>query len=168
MITSIINSLSSLPREAITFILAALPISEVRGSIPFGLFSGLGTARTLVISVIGNMSIIIPVLIFLKPVSGFLRRFWIFKKFFDWVFERTSKNAGLIEKYETLGLMLFVAVPLPMTGAWSGCIAASLFKIRFRYAFFAISLGVVTASLIVTLVCLLGKGVICRVLLLNY
>ncbi len=54
--------------------------------------------------------------------------------------------------------MLFVAVPLPMTGAWSGCIAASLFKIRFRYAFPAIFLGVVIAGLIVLAVCLFGKG----------
>jgi uncharacterized membrane protein len=54
--------------------------------------------------------------------------------------------------------MLFVAVPLPMTGAWSGCIAASLFKIKFRYAFPAIFLGVVEAGLVVMAVCLFGKG----------
>ena len=65
----------------------------------------------------------------------------------------------LVEKYEALGLALFVAIPLPVTGAWTGCIAASLFKIRFRYAFPAICVGVFIAAIIVTLLTLVGKGV---------
>jgi uncharacterized membrane protein len=85
-----------------------------------------------------------------------LRKFKVWSKFFDWLFKRTKKNSDLIQKYEALGLALFVAIPLPMTGAWSGVIAASLFKIRFRYAFIAILTGVLSAGLIVLLLCKLG------------
>jgi uncharacterized membrane protein len=93
----------------------------------------------------------------LNPVSERLRKFPLCKRFFDWLFERTKKKADVIQKYEALGLAIFVAIPLPMTGAWSGAVAASLFKIRFRYAFPAIFLGVIGAAIIVTILCLLGK-----------
>jgi uncharacterized membrane protein len=168
MIDIIIKNLSALPREVVTFILAILPISEVRGAIPFGLISGLGLAKTLTISIFGNIIFIAPTLFLLEPVSNYLRRFWVFKRFFDWLFERTKKKATLVEQYETVGLMIFVAVPLPLTGAWTGCIAASLFKIRFKYAFLAVSLGVIIAAAIVTAVCLVGKGVLYNVIIPNY
>jgi uncharacterized membrane protein len=61
-----------------------------------------------------------------------------------------------VQKYEALGLVIFVAIPLPITGAWSGVIAASLFKIRFRYAFISIVCGIICAGLIVTSLCALG------------
>lgn len=162
---TIIGLLPSLSKEMVTFILAMLPISELRGSIPFGIAMGLSLRRVLTISIIGNLIPVIPILFLLEPVSEYLRRFWLFKKFFDWLFERTRKKANLIERYETLGLALFVAVPLPATGAWTGCVAASLFKMRFRYAFLAITAGVCIAAFIVTIVCLVGKGIFYRVLI---
>jgi len=158
-----VDFLSSLPKEAVTFILSMLPVSELRGAIPFGLSSGLDLGEVLTLSIIGNLVPVMPILFFLEPVSDYLRKFWLFKKFFDWLFERTRKRSDLIEKYETLGLILFVAIPLPMTGAWTGCIAASLFKIRLRYAFPAIAIGVFIAAAIVTGVCFLGKGLLYNV-----
>ncbi|MFH1868431.1 MAG: small multi-drug export protein [Candidatus Omnitrophota bacterium] len=165
MIDPIIKGLSSLPKELTTFILAMLPISELRGSIPFGLSMGLSLKKVLAISIAGNLVPVVPMLFLLEPVSGYLRRFWLFKKFFDWLFERTKRKADLIRRYEVLGLMLFVAIPLPVTGAWTGCVAATLFKLRLRHAFFAISLGVCIAALIVTAVCFLGKGIFYNVFL---
>lgn len=165
---AIIGFLSSLPKEAATLILAMLPISELRGAIPFGIAGGLGLGKVLIIAVVGNLIPVIPILFLLEPVSGYLRRFWIFKKFFDWLFERTRRKAKLVERYEFLGLILFVAIPLPVTGAWTGCVAASLFKIRLRYAFLAITIGVLLAALIVTTVCLLGKGIWHGLLIPNY
>lgn len=158
MLETIINTLKGIPKEWLTVIIAALPISELRGSIPVALMSGLSPAKAFFLSIIGNSLPIIPALFLLEPVSSGLRRFKIWAKFFDWLFERTKEKADLIQKYEAVGLMLFVAIPLPMTGAWSGCVAASLFKIKFRYAFPAIFLGVVLAGLIVLSVCLFGKG----------
>ena len=97
-----------------------------------------------------------PALFLLEPVSHKLRRFKIWSRFFDWLFERTKKKSDSIQKYEALGLAIFVAIPLPMTGAWSGVVAASLFKIKFRYAFIAIVAGVIGAGLIVSILCTLG------------
>ena len=159
MIQTIIEFLSSLSKEQATFILAMMPISELRGAIPFGLSSGLSLGKVLFLSIIGNLVPVLPILFLLEPVSGYLRRFFLFKRFFDWLFERTRKKADLVEKYEAIGLALFVAIPLPITGAWTGCVAATLFKVRLRYAILAIFAGVCIASVIVTSVFFIGKGI---------
>jgi uncharacterized membrane protein len=137
-------------------ILGALPISELRGAIPLGLSFGMSLPKAFWLAVLGNISFIAPALFLFEPVSTKLRKFKLWSRFFDWLFERTKKNADTIQKYEALGLAIFVAVPLPMTGAWSGVVAATLFKIRFRYAFIAIVLGVIGAGLIVSTLCALG------------
>jgi uncharacterized membrane protein len=158
MTEAVVNVLKGIPKEWVTIIIAALPISELRGSIPVALVMGIEPVKALFLSILGNSIPIIPVLFLLEPVSNALMRFKPWKRFFDWLFERTKSKGDLIQKYEAIGLMLFVAVPLPMTGAWSGCIAASLFRIKFRYALPAIFSGVVLAGLIVMSVCLFGKG----------
>ena len=147
--------------ELITVIVAALPVSELRGAIPLALLSfKMPLLKLFFLSVLGNLAPVIPLLLFLEPASKRLRHFALWRNFFDHLFERTRKKAILIEKYEALGLALFVAIPLPVTGAWTGCIAASLFKIRFRYAFPAICVGILIAGLIVTSVTLMGKGIL--------
>ena len=163
MISEVLQILESLPKELATFLLAMLPVSELRGAIPFGLSSQIPLARVLILSIVGNLVPVVPILFLLEPVSNYLRRFALFKRFFDWLFERTRKRAHLVERYEALGLVLFVAIPLPITGAWTGCIAASLFKVRLRYAFFAIAAGVLIAALIVTTVYFAGKGILYNV-----
>jgi len=168
MIEQVINILSTLPKELVTFIISMLPISELRGAIPYGLSVGLDLKTIIPIVIIGNLIPVIPILFLLEPVSEYLRRFGIFKKFFDWLFERTRKKAKLVEKYEILGLILFVAIPLPITGAWTGSVAASLFKVRLRYAFLAIAIGVCIAAVIVTTVCLIGKGIFYSVFIPHY
>jgi len=159
MFQPIIDFLKSIPKEWAVIIIASLPVAELRGSIPVALSLGLSPAKAFLLSVIGNSLPIIPVLFFLEPISNALMRFKPWNRFFTWFFARTIQNGELIQKYEALGLLLFVAVPLPMTGAWSGCIAASLFRIKFRYAFPAIFLGVVIAGIIVLTVCLFGRGI---------
>ena len=158
MIEAIVGALKGIPKEWITVIIAMLPIAELRGSIPVALMMGIPPLKAFLLSIIGNFLPVLPVLFLLEPVSNALMRFKPWKKFFDWLFEKTKAKGDLIQKYEAIGLMLFVAVPLPMTGAWSGCIAASLFRIKFRYAFPAILLGVICAGIIVISVCLFGKG----------
>lgn len=157
MVQNIVNFLSGLPDEVVTVIIAALPISELRGAIPVAYcVMKMPLSKTLIFSYIGNMLPVIPLLVLLEPVSARLRRFHIWRKFFDWLFERTKKKAEIVQRYEALGLILFVAIPLPVTGAWTGCIAASLFKIKFKYAFPAIFIGVIIAGVVVTLLTLMG------------
>ena len=157
MIERVVDFLNGLPQEAITVIIAALPVSELRGSIPVAyLVMKMPLPKVLLLSYIGNMLPVIPLLLLLEPVSERLRRFHVWRRFFNWLFERTKKRAEIVQRYEALGLMLLVAIPLPMTGAWTGCIAASLFKIKFRYAFPAVLLGVIIAGVAVTLLVMMG------------
>ncbi len=156
MLNIIINWLKNIPKEYIVIIVGALPISELRGAIPLALSFGLPMYKAFFLSVLGNILPIVPALFLLEPISNSLRKYRIWSRFFDWLFERTKKNADKVQRYEALGLAIFVAIPLPMTGAWSGVVAASLFKIRFRYAFIAITMGVITAGIIVAILCALG------------
>ena len=164
MFNAILDWLKDLPNEYIVVILGFLPISELRGAIPVGLSLGMGMAKAFWLAVLGNTIFIAPALFLFAPVSGYLRKFPLWARFFNWLFERTKKNSDSIQKYEALGLAIFVAIPLPMTGAWSGVVAASLFKIRFRYAFISIVAGVLGAGLIVSGLCALGM-MTCKVVL---
>ncbi len=159
MIEKLLEFLNGLPKEVITVIIAALPVSELRGAIPIAYCAmKMPLSRTLFFAYLGNMLPVIPLLILLEPVSARLRRFHLWRRFFDWLFEKTRKKAEIVQRYEALGLILFVAIPLPVTGAWTGCIAASLFKIKFRYAFPAILIGVLIAGIIVTILTLMGAN----------
>ncbi|MBU0710216.1 MAG: small multi-drug export protein [Candidatus Omnitrophica bacterium] len=156
MIELILSWLKDIPKELVVMIVGALPISELRGAIPLGLYYGMPLGKVFCLAVLGNLIPVIPVFFLLEPISQRLRKFKIWARFFDWFFERTKKKAELIQKYEALGLMMFVAIPLPVTGAWTGLAAATLFKIRFKYAFIAIFAGVVIAGIIVSILSTLG------------
>jgi len=156
----LIELLKGLPPEEVTVLIAALPIAELRGAIPAGLAMNLPLWHAFWWACLGNLLPVVPLLLFLNPVSAWCRRFPFWKRFFDWLFTRTADKSGLIQRYEALGLALFVAVPLPMTGAWTGCVAASLFKIPFRLAFLAIAAGVFLAGLLVSLLVYTGRLVV--------
>lgn len=141
-----------LPPEAAVLFLSMLPISELRGAIPLGLYYGLDPLSTYIIAVVGNMLPVVPLLLFLGPVSDFLRRWRVFDRFFDWLFARTRRNhTARFERWGLLALTLFVAIPLPVTGAWTGCAAAFVFGIRFWRAFLAVLCGVLISGTVVTL-----------------
>jgi uncharacterized membrane protein len=147
--------------EISIILIAASPVLELRGAIPYGLYL-LGTqhyVKIFLLSIFGNFLPVIPLLLLLMPVSNKLRSFFVWRKFFDWFFEKTRKKATLVEKYEALGLVLFVAIPLPVTGVWTAAVAATLFKIKFRYALLAITAGMILAGFIVSLVCLGGINI---------
>jgi uncharacterized membrane protein len=148
----LLELLSGAPHEVATLILAMLPISELRGAIPYAVTVGhMSWQKAFVLSVVGNALPVLPILYFIGPVSDYLRRFRLFDAFFTWIFARTRRKGELIERLEAVGLMLFVAVPLPVTGAWTGSLAAFLFGIRTSLAFPAILLGVLLAGVIVTM-----------------
>ncbi|MCK4563303.1 MAG: small multi-drug export protein [Verrucomicrobia bacterium] len=151
---------------AITAI-STLPIVELRGAVPAGHI--LYETRTLKraekvkkalwiygVAVAGNMLPIPFILLLLGPVSKFLMRFPVGKRFFDWLFARTRKKSASIEKYEALGLTLFVAIPLPVTGGWTGAMAAFLMGISFGKSMLYILMGVMIAGVIMTILALLG------------
>ncbi|RKY66746.1 MAG: ligand-binding protein SH3 [Candidatus Latescibacterota bacterium] len=147
-----VEHLSALPQPLITLLIATLPVSELRGAIPWALTAGgLGWQQAYFYAVLGNFLPVIPLLLLLEPVSLRLRKYSIWDKFFTWLFERTRRRSRLVERYEALGLALFVAIPLPVTGAWTGTVAAFLFGIRFKFAVWAILAGILIAGVVVTL-----------------
>ena len=154
---SIIHFFEVLPLEWTTFVIAMLPIVELRGSIPYAIGMGMTWPQAYLISVVGNLVPIIPILLFLGPVSAWLERLPGFGRFFNWLFARTRRRSRLVERYGPWGLTLFVAIPLPITGAWTGSAAAYIFGIPFRRSFPAILGGVLLAGAVVTLAV---KGVI--------
>ncbi len=149
-------------KELIVVLIAALPIAELRLSIPIAIMKepygfGLDPFTALFLSVIGNMLPVIPLLLFLEPVSNFLRRWRIGDIFFTWLFERTHrKHSAEFEKYGSIGLAIFVGIPLPATGAWTGCAAAFIFGFEFKNAFLAILAGVIIAGTVVTVLTVTG------------
>jgi uncharacterized membrane protein len=108
------------------------------------------------LAVIGNLIPIVPMLFLLEPASRWAETSSLGRKFFHWLLRRTRRKGELVEKYESLGLMLFVSIPLPVTGAWTGSVAAFLFQIRFRHALLAVTAGVLIAGIIVSGLTLLG------------
>jgi uncharacterized membrane protein len=106
---------------------------------------------TYFLAVLGNFLPVIPILTLLGPAERHLRRFQKVDRFLDWLFRRTEKRSSLIQRYQALGLILFVAIPLPMTGAWTGSVAAYLFKLPLRFSVPCIILGVCLAGGVVSL-----------------
>ncbi len=148
--------LSGIPAEIQMMVLSAFPLTELRGSIPIAFLNAHWMWpwwKIYLLAVAGNMLPVPFILWFLGPVSRFLSRWKFFERFFDKLFERARRRAGTkIEKYEALGLTLFVAIPLPVTGAWTGCVVAFLFGIPVRIAIPSIALGVAIAGAIITLI----------------
>lgn len=143
--------------EAKTIVVAMLPIFELRGAIPMAiLYLKLSITTAYFWAVIGNLIPIIPILLFLGPVSNYMRRFRIFDRFFTWLFSRTRKRSRLVERLELLGLVLFVAIPMPITGAWTGSVAAFLFDFGFARSLLAIAIGVLIAGIVVTMATVFG------------
>jgi uncharacterized membrane protein len=136
-------------------LMAMIPLGELRASIPFAIgIHHMPVPQAFLLSVLGNMLPVLPLLLFLEPVSNWLRRYRVFDKFFGWLFARTRRYSAKVERYGALALAPFVAIPLPVTGAWTACAIAFVFGIRARYAFPTIFAGVLGAGVIVTLSCM--------------
>ncbi len=144
-------------KELVVLIISALPILELRGAIPVAInLFHLHWYYAFLLAIIGNLIPVPLILLFLNAVVRFLSRVSFFDRFFRWLFAYTRKRGGIIERYERIGLALFVAIPLPVTGAWTGSLAAVLFGLKFKHAMLSIFIGVLIAGIIVTCLSLLG------------
>jgi uncharacterized membrane protein len=139
--------------------IAALPIVELRGALPAAIFVyGMPWYEAFTLSIIGNL-IPVPFILWGMPIAEkLLRKIPIFDRFFNWLFARTRRKAeDTIRIYGLIGLAIFVAVPLPATGAWTGSLAAYLFGFKKVPALLSITLGVIGAGIIITIICMTGK-----------
>ena len=165
---SVLNTLHGLgfSKEMVVVAVSALPIVELRGAIPFALGliptqiypEAIAWYHALPLAIAGNLIPVPLLLLFFAAISRKLGRIGIFKRWFTWLEERARRRGRVVERYKQIGLMLFVSVPLPVTGAWTGSLAATIFEVKFKPAFLYILAGVCIAGGIVTAVCMLASG----------
>lgn len=142
--------------EAVVLLVAMLPIVELRGAIPVGEnLLRLPLWKTVSLAIVGNMLPILLVVFLLEQLTVWLGRVPLFRRFFDWLFRRTRARSGVIARYEFWGLVIFVGIPLPMTGAWTGAVASVLMAMPYGRSLLAIFVGVLLAAVVVTMLSLL-------------
>jgi uncharacterized membrane protein len=144
--TQLLNFLNTELTVALT---AALPIIELRGAIPVGISLGLSPLHAAIISFIGSM-IPVPIILFtIRPIFNYLKKTKLFRNMVEKLISRSSSKSGNVQKYGFWGLLIFVAIPLPGTGVWSGALAAALLDMRFKLAFPAILIGNMIAGALI-------------------
>jgi len=144
-------------KELVVLIISALPIFELRGALPVALnVFHFPWYYALPLAIIGNLLPVPIILLLFNAISRGLSKIGFFDRFLRWLFEHTRQRGKIVEKYERIGLALFVAIPLPITGAWTGSLVAVLFGLKFRHAFLSIFIGICIAGIIVTCLSLLG------------
>lgn len=138
--------------ELVVFIISLLPILELRGGLIAAAIVGIEWYIALPICIIGNMLPIPFVLLFIRKIFEWLKKIKFMKKIVEKLDERAKKKSESINKFIVWGLFLFVAIPLPGTGAWTGALVADALDVRFKKSFPVIFAGVITAGLIVSFV----------------
>lgn len=175
MVGKILEFLSKLPKELYIFVISMLPIIELRGSVPVGAAIGMPFYTNYIVSVIGNLLPVPFVLLLMPMIIDFMARFKFFRPIANWLKEKAEKHKNKIIKPNVaedgeeskkearlstkifVALMLFVAIPLPGTGAWTGSLVAALFNLPKKSSFLAIMLGVMISGVIM---CLASYGVV--------
>jgi len=133
-------------------VVSAMPISELRGAIPLALYYyGIPPIQAYIISVLGNAFPVPFLLLFLDKIGKILDGFKLTSKVYRFFVERSERKRDLIDKYGYFGLTIFVAIPLPITGAWTGSLLAFLLGMKVLKSFSFIFVGILIAGLIVTL-----------------
>ena len=157
--------LASLPRELYVFIISILPLIELRGAIPVGAALGLEWYFNLPLAIVGNLLPIPFILLFITKIFDWMAKFKIFRPIIEWLRKKADKHSSRVlgEDAEIndasrkmpigifIGLMMFVALPIPGTGAWSGALVAALFNLPKKQSMLAITIGVLICGVIMTL-----------------
>jgi uncharacterized membrane protein len=144
-------------REWCVFLCAMIPIIELRGAIPLGAALGLHPVVNYLLAVAGNLLPVPFILLFIRKVLDWMERIPCFEKLVRWLRAKAEKGKGKVEKYAVIGLAIFVGVPLPGTGAWTGSLVAALMGMRFSKAMLSAICGVLAAGVLMSL---LSYGVV--------
>lgn len=141
---------AGIKEKLIVILVAAMPLSELRGAIPLGISMGFSPLESTILSIFGNMIPVPFLLKLLEPCMNYFENTKLFRGGVQWLKKRTlKKSRDKIKKYSVWGLFILVAIPLPTTGAWTGCVAATLLKLDFKKALLSIFSGIVAAGIIV-------------------
>ncbi len=152
----IFEAIRGLPAEWVVVILSALPISEVRGGIPAGIIMGLPLSRILPLAIVSNVVSVLPVVLCFNWVAQRLADKPLLGRLITRLIRRARAKEEMVKKHGVWAVTLFVAIPLPVTGAWTGSVVAAVFGMRFGRVLFCLTVGVMIASAIVTSLSLAG------------
>ncbi|MCC8163033.1 MAG: small multi-drug export protein [Lachnospiraceae bacterium] len=153
LMTWVINLLSGkASKELIIFVISLLPILELRGGLLAASVLNVEYVRALWICVIGNILPVPFILLLITPVFDWLKKTKTLRPLVEKLENRAMSKKDQIEKYQFWGLALFVGIPLPGTGAWTGCLIAALLGMKFRKAFPAALIGIALAAVIMSVV----------------
>ncbi len=142
-------------------LLSILPIAELRGGIPYAVANDIGLPEAFIACVIANMLVIPIVFVFLDTLHNQFYRVKPYRWFFDkWVVRTQRKAESNVARWGYWGVMLFVAIPLPTTGAYTGTLVAWLLKLDKKKAFWHLALGVVIAGIVVSIATMTGMEVL--------
>jgi uncharacterized membrane protein len=144
--------IEQIPNELYVLAMSMLPVVELRGAIPLGVSLGFSTLHSTILAVLGNAIIVPVLLIIIEPLFTHLKKLSQIRGFVERLEVRAASKVQNYRKYRLLGLFILVAVPIPTTGVYTGCIAAVIMKIRTRNAALAIIAGVITAGGIVFMI----------------
>ena len=135
------------------FGMAALPVLELRGAVPYGVAMDLPLPAVLTVSILGNLLPVPFIILFIRQILAWMKsKSRRLRGIAEKLEARAQAKGDILVTYETLGLFILVAIPLPGTGAWTGSLVAALFDLRMKHALPAIFLGVITAGLIMSVV----------------
>jgi putative small multidrug export related protein len=132
------------------FLISMLPVVELRGAIPVGAAIGLPWYLNMIVSIVGNLLPVPFILLFSVKAFEFMKKHNILVKFIEKIENRAKKRSEGLATGEFIGLMLFVAIPFPGTGAWTGALIAALLQFERKRSFIYITLGVLIAAAIMT------------------
>lgn len=154
LILSLFSNLNTLPfgKELIVFIISLMPILELRGGLLAASLLNLNPIKSYIIAIIGNIIPIPFILWFITSILEWMKKRKKLYKIVKWLDKKIDKHKEQIEKYGFLGLILFVGIPLPGTGAWTGCLIAAVLEMDRKKSFLAALLGVFIASIIMMLI----------------
>ena len=146
--------LETVGKELCVFFCSMIPIIELRGAIPLGAALGLPWWQSYALAVIGNMLPVPFILLLIKGMIGWMSRSKIsfFNKVANFLLRKVEKKRDKIEKYSFWGVALFVGVPLPVTGAWTGSLVAAMIDMKFWKALVSCLIGVMIAGVIMTVI----------------
>lgn len=143
--------MADLKQYLYVFLISMVPVIELRGAIPIGAGLGLHFIPNYLVAVLGNLLPVPFILLLIRTVLAFMKRHGIFPRLVNWIENKAQKGAQKIERRAALGLFLFVALPIPGTGAWTGSLIAALFGMNRLRAFLSILAGVLVAGVIMSL-----------------
>lgn len=143
------------------FLMSAVPIIEQRGAIPMGIFAyNMNPVLVLIVSLLGSLLPVPFILLLFNSIFKWMKRYRVFDSLNNIIENKIRKNSGKLEKYKEIGLIIFVGIPLPTTGLWTGSAVAAFMGLDFKKSLLCNVVGGLISSIVITALCIVFPVVI--------